>query len=167
MVIVPITTYRTANFPEKHLVTSDRPETDQIIDEAQGVTAETAPHAERRAAPRLSYDAYVALLLISPLGDRGQPMVLRTKDISFSGISVISRNMIYPGSTGAMQMVRSDGYTALVGVSVATSRYLGNMLHMTGMEFVPLPVGVTAEEFMDKHGRLMLMDPLLRENIDA
>jgi hypothetical protein len=145
-----------------------RPFTDQLIDLAAGVnTAETALLKDRRSRRRFAYDDYVALLLISPIGDRGRPIVLQAKDISYTGISVISRNMIYPGSTGAMQLVRSDGQVALVGVAVKASIYVGDMQHHTGMAFIPLPPGVSANEFLDRHGRLVLMNPMLRQNLGA
>src|SRR5262249_21708696 len=120
---------------------------------------------DRRSRRRYRYDAYVALLLVAPTGDRGRPQVLRARDISFTGISVRSRHMIYPGSAGALQLLRSDGTVALVGVTVTGSRYLGNMEHLTGMVFTGLPSGVSVDEFLDRHGRLILMDPLLRENL--
>lgn len=148
------------------MVRAQRPSIDQIIDLAEGVNA-GAVIKDRRAKRRVPYSGYVALLLVSPIGDRGRPMVLRARDISSGGISVVSRYMIYPGSRGALQLVRSDGYVALVGVQVTASRYLGNMQHHTGMEFVPLPPGITPQEFLDKQGRLVLMNPLLRENIEA
>ena len=50
--------------------------------------------------------------------------------------------------------------------TVIGSRYLGNMQHLTGMLFTALPPGVTVDEFLDRHGRLILMDPMLRENLD-
>lgn len=140
---------------------------DHLIDIAAGVKpAEPIKKRDRRSRRRVPYDAYVALLLVAPTGDRGRPILLRAKDISYTGINLISRHMIYPGSCGAMQLLRSDGRVALVGVMVVGSRYIGNMQHQTGLAFVPLPPGVSAEEFLDKHGRLVLMDPRLRENLD-
>jgi hypothetical protein len=138
---------------------------DQLIDLAAGLRAGEPP-VERRGGRRVPYQAYVALLLISPTGDRCRPVVLRARNISHHGISVVSRNMIYPGSTGAMQLVRSDGRVALVGVKVKASKYMGGMEHHSAMSFIPLPQGVATDEFLDKHGRMMLLDPLLRENLD-
>lgn len=148
------------------MATARRSLTDRLIDIAAGIEPLETALKDRRAKQRTPYDAYVAFLLVAPTGDRGRPLVLRAKDISFTGISVIGRHMIYPGSEGAMQLVRSDGRMALVGVSVRASRYIGHMQHHTGMAFVPLPPGVTAHEFLDRDGRMILMDPRLRENID-
>ena len=143
-----------------------RPVTDALIDVAEEFGIKPRSGSERRTRRRYRYDDYVALLLVAPTGDRGRPQVLRAKDISFNGISVRSKNMIYPGSAGALQLLRSDGTVALVGVTVIGSRYLGNMQHLTGMLFTGLPPGVTVDEFLDRHGRLILMDPMLRQNLD-
>ena len=154
-----------STFPELTVSTNTRQLADQIIDIAVGERTPERPE-DRRIARRVAYRDYVALLLISPTGDRGRPIVLRARNISLYGISVISRHMIYPGSVGAMQLLRSDGRLALVGVRVKISRYIGNMEHHTGMSFIPLPHGVTTDEFLDRHGRLILMDTLLRQNLD-
>jgi len=143
--------------------------TDQLIDSA--LRADSASPAtgagERRRTKRVVYQAWVALLLVSPEGDRGRPMILRSKDISLHGIRIISRNMIYPGSQGVMQLMRSDGRLALVGVTVRSSRYSGNMEHQTGLQFGPLPRGWVAEEFVDRRGNMHLLHPKLRENIES
>jgi hypothetical protein len=148
------------------VTTTQRQLTDQLIDIASGVRKIDQALMDRRNIRRVPYRDYVALLLISPTGDRGRPIVLRARNISIYGISVVSRHMIYPGSVGAMQLLRTDGRLALVGVRVKVSRYIGNMEHHTGMAFMPLPHGVTAEEFLDRNGRLVLMDPQLRDNLD-
>jgi hypothetical protein len=158
-------TSEASRFPELTVSTNTSQLADQIIDIAVGERA-PEPTADRRIAKRVPYRDYVALLLISPTGDRGRPIVLRARNISVYGISVISRHMIYPGSVGAMQLLRTDGRLALVGIRVKISRYIGNMEHHTGMSFMPLPHGVTTEEFLDRHGRIVLMDPLLRDNLD-
>jgi hypothetical protein len=142
--------------------------TDRLIDSAlraDSVMAVTAA-GERRRVKRVPYPAWVALLLVSPQGDRGRPMILRSRDISLHGIRVISRNMIYPGSQGVMQLMRSDGRLALVGVAVKSSRYSGNMEHQTGLQFSPLPRGWVTEEFVDRRGQMLLLHPKLRDNIE-
>ena len=59
------------------------------------------------------------------------------------------------------------GRPVVVGVTVKASRYVGDMKHHTGMAFSPLPQGISAKEFVGKDGRLLLLDPRLRENVDA
>ena len=144
-----------------------RPFTDRLIYVAAGYEPMQAVLADRRSKKRLPYHAYVAMLLVAPTGERGRPVVVRARDISIDGISVVGRQMIYPGSQGALQLVRSDGSAAVVGVTVKASRYVGDMKHHTGMAFSPLPQGISAKEFVGKDGRLLLLDPRLRENVDA
>lgn len=143
------------------------PFSDQIIDIAAGLKPMPAVMSDRRSRRRVPYTAHVALLLIAPTGERSRPMVVRARDISLDGISVAGRQMIYPGSQGAMQLVRSDGRMALVGVAVRNSRYVGEMRHHTGMSFVPLPPGISAREFVGRDGRMVLLDSRLQENIEG
>lgn len=139
---------------------------DQLIDIASGAV-NAASADERRARRRLNYEALVALVLIGPTGSRGQPQVVKAKDLSITGIGVVSRHMMYPGSQGALQIVRSDGRAALVGVQVRHSRYIGNMEHYTGLKFIPLPSGISTRDFIDRHGRMVLLDPALKQNRDS
>jgi hypothetical protein len=120
---------------------------------------------ERRGRKRVPYYGTVALVLVAPTGARSAPMVLQARDISHSGIGVVSRQMIYPGSRGAMQLVRSDGSIALVGVIVTSCRYVGSMRHHTGLMFAPLPPGIGPHEFLDRSGRMRLLDANLKANI--
>ena len=139
---------------------------DQFIDVASGQYA-AASIDERRARRRLNYDALVALVLISPTGGRGQPQVVRARDLSLTGMGVVSRHMMYPGSQGALQIVRSDGTAALLGVQVRHSRYIGNMEHYTGLKFIALPADISTRDFLDRHGRMVLIDPALRQNYEG
>jgi hypothetical protein len=136
---------------------------DRVIDIASGA-ANTTSADERRARRRLDYEALVALVLIGPTGARGQPLVVKARDLSITGMGVVSRHMMYPGSQGALQIVRTDGRSALVGVQVRHSRYIGNMEHYTGLKFIPLPAGISTRDFIDRHGRMVLLDPALKQN---
>jgi hypothetical protein len=69
--------------------------------------------------------------------------------------------MIHPGIEGAVQLVRSDGRTALIGVRSAYCRYIGGMMHETGLRFVPLPGRLRVDSFLDNRQRLKV-DPQLR-----
>jgi hypothetical protein len=139
---------------------------DQFIDVASGLSAAAAID-DRRARRRLQYEALVALVLISPTGERGQPLVVRARDLSLTGMGVVSRHMMYPGSQGALQIVRSNGTSALVGVQVRHSRYIGNMEHYTGLKFIALPSDISTSDFLDRHGRMVLLDPALRQNYQS
>ncbi|UCD73950.1 MAG: PilZ domain-containing protein [Phycisphaerales bacterium] len=132
---------------------------DRLIDIAAGVKASKSAVEERRSRDRVPYDATVALILLGPDGYRSDPMLLRAKDISVGGISVISRNMIHVGAAGAIQLVKSDGRAALVGVEVRHCRYTGRMTHETGMRFTPIPEGLAPCDFLDRQGRMKILIP--------
>jgi hypothetical protein len=138
---------------------------DQIIDAAAAMAPGTKKGVEQRKQRRLPYDALVAVLLTKPGGGREAPAVLRAHDLSAGGLSVTGSKALESGAVGVLQLVRSDGQFAMVGVEVRHCRYLGQMEHRTGLKFVPMPDGFTREEFLDENGRLMLLDPLLRTNV--
>lgn len=133
---------------------------DHFIDPAEATPAELAP----RGQDRVPYTGHVVLVLITAEGDRTQPIVADAREISVDEISIVSRQMLHPGAAGAMQMMRSDGRLALVGVEVRGSTYIGNMQHITACRFVPLPATMPVDEFLDEDGRLKLLDPCLMEN---
>jgi hypothetical protein len=135
--------------------------TDRIIDAASG--AGPVP-TDRRLKRRQPYTALVGLVLAGSDGERSVPIVLRASDISTGGIRVVSGQMLEPGALGALQLVRSNGQRAIVGFRVRHSRYAGKMRHEIGLEFTPLPEGLGAEDFVDEHGRLVTLDPLLEQN---
>jgi hypothetical protein len=124
--------------------------TDQLIEQASRLSASTL---ERRGAKRHAYDGRVAIVLLSETGSPSAPVILQGRNISAGGLCVISRQMIHPGTVGAVQMVRSDGSAALVGATVRYCVYVGNMRHFTGVEFMPLPSEITAADFVDQDGR--------------
>ena len=117
---------------------------------------------DRRHDRRHPYRAMVALLLSG--GDRPAPLVLRSLDISAGGLLVAGSRALPVGAVGVMQLVRSDGRFALVGVEVMHSRYAGGMEHRCGVRFIPMPAGFRREDFLDADGRMVLLDPLLRQN---
>ncbi|MHC4948985.1 MAG: PilZ domain-containing protein [Planctomycetota bacterium] len=137
---------------------------DDLIDVAAGVKTVDDLDTEKRRQERHPYEGLVAIVLLASDGERSRPVVVRAKDISVGGICVVSRQMLHPDSRGAIQMVRSDGTRALVGVQVRFCRYAGAMRHETGMEFTALPEGLTAEDFVDESGQMVVLDPLLNQN---
>jgi hypothetical protein len=132
--------------------------TDRLIDTAAGLRPQDKVGDERRGKKRHAYDARIVLILITPAGERSRPMLLQARDISMGGMCVVSRQMIHPGLNGALQLVRSDGRTAVVGVSVRYCRYAGRMEHYTGLQFGPLPAGLAAGDFPDGNGAPALPD---------
>ena len=116
------------------------------------------------ARERVAYQAHVALVLLAGDGDRTKPILADAREISVDGITIVSRQMLHPGATGAMQMLRADGRLALVGVEILSSTYVGNMEHVTACRFSPLPESMPVEDFLDDDGRLQMLDDRLREN---
>lgn len=149
-----------------------KPVIDQVIDRAAsaaegGVDASVPvrPASPPAKKPRWHpYEATVAVLLVSPTRERGRKLLLKARTLSMQAINVTSRQMLYPGSEGALQLVRSDGRVALIGVRVEGSDYIGSMVHHSTLRFTPLPEELTAEEFLDRRGRLRLFDPRLSRN---
>jgi hypothetical protein len=127
------------------------------------VSAATAP--DRRAHPRHAYEALVGLILVDERGTMCPPLVVRARDLSEGGLSIISRRPIETGRRGVVQLVRADGRHAVAGVEVRHCRYVEDQAHDIGLKFAPLPEGVRQEDFLDASGRIALFDPLLAENI--
>ena len=135
---------------------------DYFIDAAEGKRSGAVAGSDRRIKKRVPYNALVAIVLVGPTGQRGQPIVLRAKDLSLGGLCVLSRTMMYPGSRGAVQLVRSTGDVALVGVEVRHCRYSGDMQHQVGLQFVPMAAELASDSFLAQTGRMALLDPSLK-----
>ncbi len=120
---------------------------------------------DRRVSDRMPYDNLIGLVVYSATGIPGEPMVLQGVDISPTGISVISRRVLTPGIAGVLQMVRASGRVALIGGRVTSCGYGKDMTHRIGIEFTSLPKGVRPADFLDENKKLMLVDPLLSQNI--
>jgi hypothetical protein len=127
--------------------------TDQLIDEASELTSSVV---ERRSQQRHPFDGRIVMLLLSETGTPLPPIVVHGKNISSGGMCVVSRQMIHPESLGAIQLARTDGRVALIGIQVRYSVYVGNMRHNTGIEFVPLPPTIEANDFLDPDGKSLL-----------
>ncbi len=138
------------------------PFTDRLIDVADGTATAQTLASDRRSKKRHPYTAIVALVLIEPGSTSGRPMVLQARDLSLNGICVMSKTMMYPGSHGAMQLVRSSGQMAIVGVRVQHCRYVSDMQHEVGFKFIPLAEEIDARAFLDRRGRMVLLDPTIK-----
>lgn len=137
---------------------------DRLIDAIAGKSTTAHAAGNRRKEPRLEYDAKVALIMISPTGHFGTPAMVQGMDLSLDGMCVISRSMMYEGSIGAVQLVRSNGEMAVVGAQVCHCTYVGAMQHRVGLKFVPLPENFPSSAFVDRHGRMTLLDESLKHN---
>lgn len=138
-----------------------------MIDRAAGLEAGETITDERRNKARHPYDALVAMVLCDGDGGRSKPQVLQAKDISVGGICLVSRHMMHPGAIGALQLARSDGNVALVGIQVMHCRYVGEMLHQTGLQFIAMPEGLTRDDFLSHEGAMPLLDPNITDQCAA
>jgi hypothetical protein len=139
--------------------------TDQIIDDAERLAPGAPPPTEKRLQPRFAWEGLVAMILGTESGGRTPTMVYRAADLSAGGLMVSGSKPLPVGATGVMQIVRGDGRFALLGIEVRHCRYVGPMEHRTGIRFIPLPPTFSRQEFLDDNGNLLLLDPLLRQNL--
>jgi hypothetical protein len=138
-----------------------------MIDLAVGESTGKPRRAERRSNKRLSYDALVALVLLSSGGEKSEAVVLRAKDISFGGLRVMGRRELALGARGAVQLMRSNGQMAVVGATVQHCQYNPDAHgYEIGLQFVALPRALSPRDFLDGKSRMKLLDPLLRSNCD-
>jgi len=151
---------------------SRKPSIDQVIDQAAAVVEGAVDRSPDAAlAPRSEgkvrwhpYEAAVAVMLVSPTRERGRQMLLQARTLSLHAINVTGRQMLYPGSEGALQLIRTDGRIALIGIRVEESDYIGSMTHHSTLRFTPLPEELTTSEFVDRRGHLKLFDTRLNKN---
>ena len=137
---------------------------DRLIDVAAGVEQTSASEPERRMQSRVEYDALVAMMIVDECGVCSEPFVVRANDISLGGLSVVSGRYLPAEAQTVVQLVRSDGTSALVGASVRHCRTMRPAEHHIGLAFGSMPDTVNTEDFLDEHGQLRLLDPLLKDN---
>jgi len=137
--------------------------TNQVVDGIMRMASEQeAPReTESRDAERHPYHGHIALILLDQSGNAAPPVLLQTEDISTGGIGVISRHMFHTDSTGAVQMIRSDGKTVIIGVKVKHCRYAGDLRHRSGFEFVPIPMKIKESHFLADDGKTPLIYAML------
>ncbi len=136
---------------------------DQIIDAAARIAPGFCPVEDRRHSRRLPYNAPVAIQFIESDGTRRPAFSGRGRDLSTSGIKIDCKQNVAPGTRGVIQLARSNGQIALIGITVMHCRAdAASSAHTLGLRFAPLPEGVAVADYCDKHGRLMLLDPALR-----
>lgn len=141
--------------------------TDQLIDIASGALPAPVEIDERRAKDRQSYQSLIGLIFANDDGTLADPLVLRAKNISLGGLCLVSRELIAEGRQGVLQLVRSNGKLALAGVEVRYCKYVFDLEHEVGLQFVPMPEGLKTEDFLDENGRVKLFDQLLLGNIES
>jgi hypothetical protein len=127
---------------------------DHIIDIARGTTAADACDRENRLTRRRPYDCAVALVQITPDGGKSIPTVVRCKNISAGGMCILSRYMLHIGYEGAVLLMRSTGEPVIVGAKVVHCKYIGDMLHESGIEFIRPSVNFAMDDFCDEQGNM-------------
>jgi hypothetical protein len=128
---------------------------DRLIDIARGSAQVSAEERENRDTKRVAFSGSVALVQVTATGDRTRPLIVRCKNISPGGLCIVSRQMLHIGHGGAVMMQRSNGTTVLLGARVVHCSYIGNMEHESGIEFTPLPEGISERDFHDAQGNLV------------
>lgn len=143
--------------------TNSSTDADLMIDIAAGVADEAVATREWRSEKRHNYTELVGTAQFDERGDMKEPCGLQAKNISVGGICLLGRNVFTAGTNVVMQLVRSNGSSAIVGGRVQHCRYIGEMQHETGIVFAPLPPNVKPAEFLEETGRMRLLHPKLRD----
>lgn len=142
--------------------TNSSTDADRMIDIAAGVADVAVATQERRSEKRYPYTQLVGAAQIGERGDIREPQGLQAKNISVGGICLTGRAVFSAGTRVVMQLVRSNGSSAIVGGRVQHCRYIGDMQHETGILFTPLPPNVNPGEFIDTAGQMRVLHPKLR-----
>lgn len=138
---------------------------DAIIESARGLFSGGQDAPEERQRKRVKFDVQLPLILITRDGQRWGPMLVRGWDLSACGMSVVTRQMIHEGLRGVVQLRRSNGQMAMIGVEVMHCRYIGAMQHLTGLRFTrEAPDQLSPEAFIGRDGSMMRLDENLRGN---
>lgn len=132
---------------------------DRIIDIARGVAVADTADNEHRHTRRMDYDGAVALVQITPDGGKSIPTIVRCRNISAGGMCILSRYMLHVGYEGAVLMTRSDGQRVILPGRVVHCKYIGDMLHESGIEFIQPTVLFYLEDFCDARGDLPQLEP--------
>ena len=141
---------------------------DQIIDAAAAISPGTCPREDRRQNRRLPYNSPVAMQFLARDGAKQTPITGRGRDLSTSGIKIDCDQSVPSKSRGVIQLIRSTGQIALIGVTVMHCRPdAASRAHTLGLQFAPLPDGIAIADYCDEKGRLKLLDPALRPNASS
>jgi hypothetical protein len=110
------------------------------IDAAARIASGARPPADnRRSHTRHPFHIDVPVVWLGPLRQSDRVGSVRASDISVGGVRILGRHMLYPRSTGVIQLTRPDGSMALVGVEIVHTAYIGEMRYASGCRFIPIP----------------------------
>ncbi len=131
---------------------------DRMIDIASGTAEPESGDLESRGTRRHEHDAVMGFVQRTPDGGKSIPTLVRSKNISPTGMCIISRYMLHVGHEGVVLMTRTNGAEVLLGVKVVHCVYVGEMKHESGFEFIEVPVDFSMEDFIDEHGNMIRLD---------
>ena len=131
---------------------------DHLIDIVNGEAQPESEDLEHRTTRRYEHDAAIGFVQMTPSGVKSIPTVVHCKNMSSTGMCVISRYMLHVGHEGAVLMRRSNGTKVILGVRVVHCNYIGEMKHQSGYEFIDLPVQFTMDDFRDEQGNMIRLD---------
>lgn len=122
------------------------------------VAQEESPVDERRRHERFRFKSQVPVVWFTR--EHVLKVVnVRTSDISVGSVRLIGRAVLRPGLRGAMEMHKSDGARALVGLEVRHCSYVGKMHYAYGCVFAALSPQLIKSWFTDANGRVLTLAP--------
>ncbi len=111
----------------------------------------------RRNHNRHPYNKLAPVVWLGPHTRSDRVAQIRVSDISVGGVRVVDRQMLYPGSVGVLQLTRTNGDLALVGLRVVHTSYIGHMRYTSGCVFMPIPDEHLP--FFVVEGRIIKLEP--------
>lgn len=132
---------------------------DRILDIARGAAPAGPNERENREACRLPYTATVAMIMITPSGEKTAPTLIACEDISTGGIRVRSTTELPVGSRGGVLILKSDGEAVVLGARVVHVHDHRSDGFECGIEFETQPSVVTMLDFQDPAGNMPEIGP--------
>lgn len=136
---------------------------DHLIDVARGAVEPEAEFIENRTNRRCEFNGAVAFVQWTPTGGKSISTIVRCKNICPGGMCLTSRYMLHVGHEGALLVERSNGERVILGVKVVHCRYVGDMRHESGVQFVQVPEHFSEIDFQNEQGHL----PELKDQASA
>lgn len=131
--------------------------TQAAIDHAERVGAGLVEAAteERRAVLRHKYVRVVPTKWLMPDGGVSALFVMKSFDLSSTGIRLLSKQVIHTGTRGVALLRKAQGPGALVGLEVTHFGYAHDMLNACGCRFVAIPENLkhVTEAVLRQHSR--------------
>ena len=143
------------------MTANDPSPVDQLIDLASGKADDLpggAPDAENRGRRRMDWAGPVAFVQWTPEGLKSIATIVQCRNISSTGLCVMSRYMLHAGHEGVVLMKRSNGEEVMLGVKVVHCSYIGDMNHQSGLRFIDVPDRFSLDDFRDEQGNMLRLE---------